>query len=43
MKSGTVAVFIYPENMSEIIWRDAVIEMLDRNTIRVGYTIYDRI
>jgi hypothetical protein len=33
----------YPQDTTEIIWQDAIIEMLDLRTIKVGNNYYDRI
>jgi hypothetical protein len=33
----------YPENELQVFWQDAVIEMIDHRTFRVGNDIYDRI
>jgi hypothetical protein len=33
---------IYPRNPNNIAWEYAPIELLDKNTLRVGNTIYDR-
>lgn len=33
----------YPQDPGRIVWQDAVIEMVNRNLIRVGSDLYDRL